>query len=49
VLAALALTGWISAALGGAPRLPAIVRTVGGGLLAMAITWGIGRVAGAQL
>ena len=49
VLVALALSGWISSVLGGAPRLPAIVRTVGGGLLAMAITYGVGRLAGTQL
>ena len=49
VLVALAVTGALSAMLGGAPLRPAIVRTVGGGLLAMAITWGIGRVAGTKL
>jgi VIT1/CCC1 family predicted Fe2+/Mn2+ transporter len=42
VLIALAATGCISAQFGKAPHLPAVVRTVGGGLLAMSITYGIG-------
>lgn len=46
VLVALALSGAISATLGGAPRPRAIARTVGGGLLAMAITYGFGNVVG---
>jgi VIT1/CCC1 family predicted Fe2+/Mn2+ transporter len=46
VLVALALSGAISATLGGAPRPRAIARTVGGGLLAMAITYGIGNIVG---
>ncbi len=49
VLVALALTGWISAALGGAPRLRSIARNVLGGLLAMTITYGVGKIAGATL
>jgi VIT1/CCC1 family predicted Fe2+/Mn2+ transporter len=49
VLIALTLTGWISADLGGAPRLRSIARNVLGGLLAMAITYGVGKVAGATL
>ena len=49
VLVALMLTGWTSARLGGAPRLRSIIRNVGGGLLAMAITYAVGRVAGTQL
>ena len=49
VLVALALTGTISAALGGAPRPRAIARTVGGGLLAMAITYGIGNLVGTRV
>lgn len=49
VVAALALTGSIGARLGGARRLPAIARTVFGGVLAMAITYGVGYVTGAQL
>ncbi|HEX3423137.1 MAG TPA: VIT family protein [Sphingomicrobium sp.] len=49
VLVALTLTGWISAGLGGAPKLRSIVRNVLGGLLAMAITYGVGKIAGAAL
>ena len=49
VLVALALTGALSATLGRAPLMPAIARTVGGGLLAMAITYGIGNVVGARV
>ncbi len=49
VLMALALSGWISAGLGGAPRLASIVRTIVGGLLAMGITYGVGRIAGTQV
>lgn len=49
VLIALTLTGWISAKLGGAPKLRSIVRNVLGGLLAMAITYGVGKIAGATL
>ncbi|WP_039796417.1 VIT1/CCC1 transporter family protein [Nocardia araoensis] len=46
VLAALALTGSVSARLGGAPRGRAVVRVVVGGALAMAVTYGIGQLAG---
>ncbi|MBF6214113.1 VIT family protein [Nocardia puris] len=46
VLVALALTGSISARLGGSPRRKAIRRVVLGGALAMVITYGIGQVAG---
>jgi len=49
VLIALGLSGWISARLGGASTLVGVVRTVGGGLLAMAITYGVGKIAGTQL
>jgi VIT1/CCC1 family predicted Fe2+/Mn2+ transporter len=49
VVAALALTGWGSARLGQAPRRPAIVRNVFGGILAMAVTYGIGALVGTQL
>jgi vacuolar iron transporter family protein len=47
VLVALALTGAVSAALGGSPRAPAIARLVVGGALAMAVTYGIGLLVGA--
>jgi vacuolar iron transporter family protein len=46
VVLALVATGWTSAVLGGAERLPAIRRIVVGGLLAMAITYGIGSLVG---
>ena len=46
VVVALALTGWASARLGyGAPR-KAVLRNVAGGLLAMAVTYGIGTARG---
>ncbi|MET9672540.1 VIT family protein [Streptomyces sp. NPDC006482] len=47
VLVALAFTGWWSARLGGAPAGRAILRTMGGGALAMAITYGAGSFLGA--
>jgi len=46
VTVALALTGWISSSLGNAPRLPAVLRNVGVGLLAMVITFGVGYLVG---
>jgi VIT1/CCC1 family predicted Fe2+/Mn2+ transporter len=46
VLAALAATGFLSATLGHAPRRPAIVRNVIGGLLAMAVTYTVGSLVG---
>ena len=49
VLVALVTTGAVSAWLGRSPRLPSIVRTVAGGLIAMAVTYGIGRLVGTQL
>ena len=49
VIAALAFTGALSAALGGAPFLRAILRTVAGGALAMAVTYGVGHLVGTQL
>ncbi len=49
VALALLLTGWASAALGRAPVLPAILRNVTGGVLAMAVTYGIGLLVGMQL
>ncbi|MEU6978068.1 MULTISPECIES: VIT family protein [unclassified Streptomyces] len=47
VLAALALTGWWSARLGSAPPTRAILRNVGGGALAMAVTYAAGSLLGA--
>jgi VIT1/CCC1 family predicted Fe2+/Mn2+ transporter len=42
VIAALALTGWLSARLGDADRARAIRRNVFGGALAMVVTYGVG-------
>ena len=47
VLAALVVTGAASAALGRAPRVPAVVRNVIGGAIAMGVTYGIGALIGA--
>jgi VIT1/CCC1 family predicted Fe2+/Mn2+ transporter len=49
VVAALALTGFVSARIGLSPRLPAVVRNVSGGLLAMGVTYLIGTLAGTTL
>ena len=49
VVLALAVTGWTSAGLGGAPHRPAVVRNVFGGALAMAVTYGIGLLVGTQV
>lgn len=46
VLVGVALTGGISARLGGAPRGPAIRRNVVGGALVMAITYAVGSLVG---
>jgi VIT1/CCC1 family predicted Fe2+/Mn2+ transporter len=47
--AALALTGWVSARLGYGAAGRAVARNVGGGLLAMAVTYGIGALLGTQI
>ena len=49
VVAALALTGFVSARIGLSPRLPAVLRNVGGGVLAMGVTYLIGMYAGVHL
>ncbi|HET8560251.1 MAG TPA: VIT family protein [Marmoricola sp.] len=49
VVLALAVTGWVSAGLGQADRSRALLRNVGGGVLAMAITYGIGALFGTQV
>ncbi|MCL3862928.1 VIT family protein [Actinotalea sp. K2] len=46
VMVALALTGSISARLGHARRMRAVVRLLAGGALAMAVTWAIGALLG---
>ncbi|WP_153505586.1 VIT1/CCC1 transporter family protein [Cumulibacter manganitolerans] len=45
VLLALALTGWVSASIGGGSRLRAVGRLVVGGAAAMAISYGVGALA----
>jgi VIT1/CCC1 family predicted Fe2+/Mn2+ transporter len=49
VVIAMALTGAISARLGRIPVVPSIVRNIAGGLIAMAVTYGVGNLAGTQL
>jgi len=49
VLIALALTGTISATLGGARKTRAVLRVVIGGALAMAVTYGVGQLVGTGL
>jgi VIT1/CCC1 family predicted Fe2+/Mn2+ transporter len=46
VVAALVLTGSVSARLGDAPARPAVVRNVGVGVLAMAVTYAVGLAVG---
>ncbi|QNE78137.1 VIT family protein [Streptomyces finlayi] len=47
VMATLALTGWWSARLGAAAPWPAVLRNVGGGAVAMAVTYAAGAALGA--
>lgn len=49
VVIALALTGWTSARLGMSPRLKAVLRNVGGGLLSMGVTYAIGTLIGTTI
>lgn len=49
VVIALALTGLISAKLSGAPLARSIIRNVVGGLIGMAVTYGVGRIAGTRV
>lgn len=46
VLVSLAITGWLSAWIGGAPRGRAMLRVVLGGALALVVTWVIGGLLG---
>ena len=46
VILGLIVTGWLSAQLGRAPKGRAMIRLVAGGALAMAVTFGIGRLVG---
>jgi VIT1/CCC1 family predicted Fe2+/Mn2+ transporter len=49
VLIAMALTGFVSARLGRTPVGRSVLRNVAGGLLALAITYGVGKIAGKQI
>lgn len=49
VIIAMALTGFVSAQLGRTPMPRSVVRNVVGGLLALAITYGVGNLVGRQL
>ncbi|MEO6021096.1 MAG: VIT family protein [Knoellia sp.] len=49
VIVSLFGTGWVSAKLGSAPAGPAVRRVIFGGLLAMAVTYGIGFLVGTQV
>ena len=49
VLIALTITGYASATVGGASRRRAILRVVIGGAIAMAVTYGIGRLFGTAI
>jgi VIT1/CCC1 family predicted Fe2+/Mn2+ transporter len=49
VLVALAVTGTVSAALGGAQKGRAVLRVVFGGALAMFVTYGIGQLVGTTI
>jgi VIT1/CCC1 family predicted Fe2+/Mn2+ transporter len=49
VIIALAVTGSGSAHLGRTPKLRAMARTVGGGIPAMAVTYGIGALVGVEI
>ena len=49
VVLAMAMTGVISARVGHFPVMPSVIRNVAGGLLAMAVTYGVGKFARTQL
>ena len=49
VLAALVLTGYVSARLGGARPTRAVIRNLTVGTLAMGLTYGVGWLVGQQL
>lgn len=49
VIVALIITGWISARLGGSPASRAILRIVGGGVVALAVTYAIGALLGVTI
>jgi VIT1/CCC1 family predicted Fe2+/Mn2+ transporter len=49
VVIAMALTGYISARLGKTPVVRSVLRNVIGGVLALAITYAVGKIAGTQI
>lgn len=49
VIVALILTGLASSHFGGAKKLPATIRIVLGGVIAMLVTYGIGRIVGVNI
>jgi len=49
VLIAMAMTGLVSARLGRTPVMRSVLRNMVGGLLALAITYGVGKIAGTQI
>ncbi len=49
VVIALGVTGWLSAKLGNAPIRPAVLRVIGGGVLALLITFAIGSLLGTSI
>ena len=49
VVVAMALTGGVSAGLGRIAGVASVVRNVAGGLLAMAVTFGVGKIVGALI
>jgi VIT1/CCC1 family predicted Fe2+/Mn2+ transporter len=49
VIVAMALTGGVSARLGQIPAGRSVIRNVAGGLLAMAVTFGVGKIIGAMV
>lgn len=49
VVVALAVTGYVSATMGGSNKAKALIRNVGGGVLAMAITFGVGALVGTNV
>jgi hypothetical protein len=46
VVVALAITGYLSASLAGSPVIRAVGRNITGGVIAMAITYAVGTIAG---
>lgn len=47
VIVALAITGYLSAHVGGAPKAKAVLRVITGGAIAMIVTYGVGSLFGA--